>query len=126
MPHCNRCLCITPYVGGGVGFASLSITGYQDVNVPNLSVAYGQNNTETNFAWAVYAGLSYKVNPSLTLDLSYRYTDLGDIRTGRIATYDNFQTSGGFQIEDITSNDLMLSVRMALGSQPTPMPVAFK
>ena len=56
-------LCITPYVGGGVGFASLSITGYQDVNVPNLSVAYGQNNTETNFAWAVYAGLSYKVNP---------------------------------------------------------------
>jgi len=74
VPHCNRCLCITPYVGGGVGFASLSITGYQDVNVPNLSVAYGQNNTETNFAWAVYAGLSYKVNPSLTLDLSYRYT----------------------------------------------------
>ena len=44
--------CITPYVGGGVGFASLSIIGYKDVNVPNLSVAYGQNNTETNFAWA--------------------------------------------------------------------------
>ena len=35
-------------------------------------------------------------------------------------------TSGGFQIEDITSNDVMLSVRMALGSQPAPMPVAFK
>ena len=74
--------CITPYVGGGVGFASLSITGYKDVNVPNGGVAYGQNNTETNFAWAVYAGMSYKVNPSLTLDLSYRYADLGDIRTG--------------------------------------------
>ena len=37
---------------------------------------------ETNFAWAVYAGMSYKVNPSLTIDLSYRYADLGDIRTG--------------------------------------------
>ena len=43
-----------------------------------------------------------------------------------IATYDLSATSGGFQIEDITSNDLMLSVRMALGSQPAPMPVAFK
>ena len=88
MPQCNRCLCITPYVGGGVGFASLSY-GYQDVNVPNLSVAYGQNNTETNFAWAVYGGLSYKVNPSLTIDLSYRYLDLGDTKTGRTFTYDN-------------------------------------
>ena len=72
------------------------------------------------------AGFSYKVNPSLTLDLAYRYTDIGDIRTGRIATYDNVSTSGGFQIEDITSNDLLFSVRLALGSQPAPMPVAFK
>ena len=91
-----------------------------------MSVAYGQDNSQTNFAWAAYAGFSYKVNPSLTLDLSYRYTDLGDIRTGRIATYDNVSTSGGLQIADITSNDVMLSVRMALGSQPAPMPVAFK
>jgi opacity protein-like surface antigen len=118
--------CITPYVGAGVGFASLSITGYKDVNVPNLSVAYGQNNSETNFAWAAYAGLAYKVTPGLTIDLSYRYTDLGDIKTGKIATYDNVSTSGGLQIEDITSNDVMLSVRLALGSQPAPMPVAFK
>jgi len=118
--------CVTPYVGAGVGFASLSIMGYKDVNVPNGGVAYGQNNTETNFAWAVYAGLSYKVNPSLTIDLSYRYTDLGDIKTGTITTYDLAASSGGFEIEDITSNDLMLSVRLALGSQPAPMPVAFK
>ena len=38
--------CVTPYVGGGVGFASLSIFGYKDVNVPQNSVAYGQDNTE--------------------------------------------------------------------------------
>jgi opacity protein-like surface antigen len=118
--------CITPYVGAGVGFADISILGYKDVNVPNVSVAYGKDNSQTNFAWALYAGFSYKVNPSLTLDLAYRYTDIGDIRTGNIATYDNVSTSGGFQIEDITSNDLLFSVRLALGSQPAPMPVAFK
>lgn len=117
--------CITPYVGGGVGFANISILGYKDVNVPVQSVAYGQDNTETNFAWALYAGLSYKVarrSPSTW----HRYTDIGDIRTGNIATFDDVSTSGGFQIEDITSNDVMLSVRLALGSQPAPMPVAFK
>jgi opacity protein-like surface antigen len=45
--------CITPYVGGGVGFASLSVLGLKDVNVPNNSVFYAADNTETNFAWAV-------------------------------------------------------------------------
>jgi opacity protein-like surface antigen len=102
------------------------VLGYKDVNVPNAGVAYGRDNTQTNFAWAAYAGLAYKVTPGLTIDLSYRYTDLGDIKTGNIASYDNLYTSGGFQIEDITSNDVMLSVRLALGSQPAPMPVAFK
>ncbi len=117
---------VTPYVGGGVGFANISVLGYKDVNVPRASVAFGRDNNETNFAWAVYGGLAYKVTPGLTIDLSYRYTDLGDIKTGKIATFDNESTSGGFQIEDITSNDVMLSVRLALGSQPAPMPVAFK
>jgi opacity protein-like surface antigen len=118
--------CITPYVGGGVGFASISVLGYKDVNVPTSGVAFGLDNTETNFAWAVYGGLAYKVNPGLTIDLAYRYTDLGDAKTGKTFTYDNSATAGGFVIEDITSHDLLLSVRLALGSQPAPMPVAFK
>ena len=81
--------CITPYVGGGVGFASLSVIGLQGRQRAEWRRRLwpGQQ-PRRNFAWAVYAGLSYKVNPSLTLDLSYRYTDLGDIRTGNITTYD--------------------------------------
>lgn len=72
--------CVTPYVGGGVGFASISVIGLKDVNVPNGGVAFAKDNTESNFAWAAYAGLSYKVTPGLTIDLSYRYTDLGDAK----------------------------------------------
>jgi opacity protein-like surface antigen len=102
------------------------VLGYKDVKVPNWSVAYGQDNTETNFAWAVYGGLAYDVTPGFTIDLSYRYTDLGDAETGRIATYDNANNSGGLVIEDITSHDVMLGVRWKLGKQPAPMPVAFK
>jgi opacity protein-like surface antigen len=118
--------CITPYVGGGVGFASISVLGLKDVNVPNNGIAFASDNTETNFAWALYAGLAYKVTPSLTLDLAYRYTDIGDAKSGNRLAYDNSGVFGPVEIEDITSNDVMLSVRWALGHQPAPMPVAFK
>lgn len=121
--------CITPYVGGGVGFASISVTGLKDVNVPNNSVFFGQSNTETNFAWAVYGGLAYDVTPSLTLDLSYRYTNLGDASSGRVTAYDNSSSYKSLNINDITSNDVMLGVRWKFGccgAAPAPMPVAFK
>jgi opacity protein-like surface antigen len=118
--------CVTPYIGGGVGFASISVLGYKDVNVPNRGVAFGRDHTETNFAWAVYGGLAYQVTPGLTLDLGYRYTDLGDAKTGKTFAYDNSTIAGSFEINDITSHDLLFSVRLALGKQPAPMPVAFK
>ena len=120
-------MCITPYIGGGVGLASVSVLGLKDVNVPNLGVAYATDHSETNFAWAVYGGLAYDVNPSVTLDLAYRYTDLGDARSGRVTAYDNSSSYAGVDIEDITSHDVMLGVRWKLGHQPAaPMPVAFK
>ena len=121
--------CITPYVGGGVGFASISVNGLKDVNVPNNSVFYAANNTQTNFAWGVYGGLAYDVTPSLTLDLSYRYTDLGDASSGRVTAFDNSSSYKSLNINNITSNDVMLGVRWKFGccgAAPAPMPVAFK
>ncbi len=118
--------CVTPYVGGGVGFASITVNGLKDVNVPNNSVFYAADNTETNFAWAVYGGLAYDVTPGLTIDLSYRYTDLGDASSGRVTAFDNSSSYKSLNIDNITSNDVMLGVRWKLGSQPAPMPVAFR
>lgn len=37
--------CITPYVGGGIGVASVSVLGLKDVNVPNAGVSYGADHT---------------------------------------------------------------------------------
>jgi opacity protein-like surface antigen len=121
--------CITPYVGGGLGFANMSVLGLKDVNVPNLGVAYANDHSETNFAWALYTGLTYEVTPGFTIDRSYRYTDLGDARSGTLAAYDgSFVDGAPVHIGDITSHDLMLGVRLKLGHEPAvaPMPVAFK
>lgn len=120
--------CITPYVGGGLGVASIGVLGLKDVNVPNGGIAFGADHNETNFAWALYAGLAYDVTPGFTIDLSYRYTDVGDARSGVITAYDNSSSDRALDIYDITSHDLMLGVRWKLGHQPAvaPMPVAFK
>jgi opacity protein-like surface antigen len=118
--------CVTPYIGGGVGFANISVLGLKDVNVPNGGVAFGSNSTDTNFAWAVYAGLAYDVTPAVTLDLSYRYTDLGDVKSGPVTTYQGDFAYNGLEINHITSNDLMLGVRWKFGGSPAPMPVSYK
>jgi opacity protein-like surface antigen len=102
------------------------VLGLKDVNVPNERVFFAADHTETNFAWALYAGLAYDVTPGLTLDLSYRYTNLGHARSGVAVAYDGSSSYSGVEIDDITSHDLMLGVRWKLGAQPAPMPVAFK
>jgi opacity protein-like surface antigen len=119
--------CITPYVGGGVGFANISVVGLKDVNVPNNGVAFGVDHTQTNFAWGVYGGFAYDVTPSVTLDLSYRYTNLGDASSGPVKTYQGDLAYNSFKIKDITSQDVMLGMRWKFGCcGPAPMPFALK
>jgi opacity protein-like surface antigen len=48
---------ITPYVGGGIGFAKNWSGDFTDINVPNLGVAFAKTTDEGNFAWAIHAGL---------------------------------------------------------------------
>jgi opacity protein-like surface antigen len=38
--------CVTPYIGGGVGLASIDVIGLKDVNVPNGGVAFAKDNTQ--------------------------------------------------------------------------------
>jgi opacity protein-like surface antigen len=85
------------------------------------------DHTETNFAWAAYAGLAYDVTPSVTIDLAYRYTVSATPGAARSRHSTIPAPIRSLDIEDITSHDLMLGVRWKLGNQPVaPMPVAFK
>ncbi len=118
---------ITPYVGGGIGMAYIDVQGYKDVNVPQNSVYYGNaDKGQTNFAWALYAGVSYDVTPQFTLDLGYRYTDLGTVETGPSTAYDGSNTINGLEIRDIVSHDLLFSARYRLDRPAEMYPVAIK
>ncbi|WP_027534277.1 outer membrane protein [Bradyrhizobium sp. WSM3983] len=130
--------CVTPFIGAGVGASRVAISGFTDVGFNNLQVdALGNhfvggppvassattlNGSKWNFAWAAHAGLAYKVNPSLTLELAYSYVDLGSGTTGVISDFTGLNRGNTFKLNDITSHDLKLGVRWDLSSPPAYMP----
>ena len=116
---------ITPFVGAGIGIASIDVKGMKDVNVPANSVFSGDDHTETNFAWAIHAGLSYDVTPSFTVDIGYRYLELGDAKSGTMTAYDGSSSYASVDLDDMHSHDLMVGMRWKL-DHPATYPVAMK
>jgi opacity protein-like surface antigen len=90
------------------------VEGLKDVNVPQRSFFFAADHTETNFAWALHAGVSFDVTEQFVVDLAYRYADLGDARSGVVTAYDGTSSYSGHHIKDITSNDLLLGFRYKL------------
>ena len=121
--------CITPFIGAGVGGARVSINNFTDQSITNAGLgaqpglAFGDNVSKWNFAWALHAGVAYKVTPNFTVELAYRYLDMGDGLTGDLRTFDG--TNGIVNpttFKGITSHDLKLGVRWDLSNPPVYQP----
>jgi len=103
---------ITPYVGAGIGTSRNTITGFTDLNVPNAAIAYANSDSKWNLAWALYAGFGWAITDSLTVDLGYRYVDLGDAQSGDLFGFNGTNTIYNPMIfNDLTSHDVVLGVR---------------
>ena len=114
--------CMTPFIGAGVGASRNTISNFVDVNTPNGGVAYAPTASKWDLAWAAHAGVAYKVSPGLTLELAYRYVDLGDGVTGALTDFTGFTRGRTMQFKDITSHDLKFGVRWNLDSPPVYAP----
>jgi opacity protein-like surface antigen len=66
----------TPYVGAGVGYSYLKPTGFTQAGLvtPTTENAW-------EFSWAAMAGASFAVSPNISIDVGYRYLDLGQTQT---------------------------------------------
>lgn len=106
---------VTPYVGGGIGTAGITLHDFKDINQIAGGLHWAKDNTEWDFAWALQAGLAYDVAPNFTIDLGYRYVDLGDAKTGTFRTFNSVSSPSPLELHDITSHDLMLGVRWKFG-----------
>lgn len=125
--------CITPFVGAGAGAARINISGFRDDGVSYLfppgsgvgpGTAYFGDQSTWNFAWAVHAGLAYKVTPGLTLELAYHYVNMGSAPTGAPRNFDNSPVGmvGPFTFNTITSQDITLGMRWMFDTVPPPPP----
>lgn len=120
----------TPYVGAGIGTANVSIDTFKDVNLITNGLSTAGDNSEWNFAWALHAGFSYDIAPDLAFDFGYRYTHLGDGKTGLFSAYDgSFSGAPATTLEDISSHDIHVGLRWSFGGggccEPEAVPIAY-
>jgi opacity protein-like surface antigen len=103
---------ITPYVGAGVGLAynkagSVSFTG----NPALVNVIEGDG--RWSLAWSLMAGIGWHLSERTTLDIGYRYLDMGKAETG---TVDNLGfTNPSVRINELTAHEFKLGLRFAFG-----------
>ena len=103
---------ITPFVGAGIGTTHNTISHFRDTNVIAGGGAYAGTGTKWDFAWALHAGLAYDVTQNFTIELAYRYLNLGDARTGILTNLDGTCTAcQPMHFNGITSHDVKLGVR---------------
>jgi opacity protein-like surface antigen len=107
---------ITPFLGAGVGTSRNTISNFTDINVATSGGGYAASASKWQFAWALHAGLAYDVTPNFTVELAYRYLDLGDARTGTLLNMGTGScvTCAPMEFRSITSHDIKLGVRWAL------------
>lgn len=104
---------ITPYVGAGIGFAYNQMDEVYFTGNPAL-VNRIAGNSDLSFAWSLMAGVGYKLTNRATLDVGYRYIDLGEIESGRV-------DSAGFvnpavYVDDLASHEIKVGLRYNFGS----------
>jgi opacity protein-like surface antigen len=109
---------VRPFVTAGAGFARNS-TGpvvYAFPRIAENAVTITRGGAHTGFAWNAGLGASVRVTDSLSLDLAYRHTDLGTLRSPR-GTATIVRPTRTFELEidetraDVATRGVMLSLR---------------
>jgi opacity protein-like surface antigen len=105
---------ITPYVGAGIGTSRNTISGFRDINNDLNASGFAGTDSQWNFAWALHAGVGFRVTENLIFDLGYSYVDLGNATTARAYNSNPNETprdNDGFKFKNITSHDVNFGIR---------------
>jgi opacity protein-like surface antigen len=82
---------MTPYVGGGIGGAYVTMANYES-SPPAAQMP--PNYSRWNLAWSAMAGVSFAVGYNSVIDISYRHIEMGDViggPSGNELTVDNLR-----------------------------------
>jgi opacity protein-like surface antigen len=99
----------TPYIGAGAGAAYVSASDYMSTVAPPFTgdTAHSQ----WNFAWAVMAGVGYRISHNLMLDVGYRYIDYGDAKTAS-------DSNGAMTFKDVAAHEVRIGLRWSFDDLP--------
>lgn len=108
---------LTPFLGAGIGMSRNTISSFRDVSVHTVagtqSDAYANPASQWSFAWALYAGLGYKLSKNVTVEFAYRYISLGNAKSGDLIGYDGTnQFNNPMEFNNLTSQDFRIGLRM--------------
>ena len=107
----------TPYVGAGVGLAYNKTGGVSFTGNPALdNVIEGDN--RWSLAWSLMAGVGVQLTERTTLDIGYRYLDMGKAESGII---DNLGfVNPKVRIDDLAAHEFKVGLRFAFGGGEPP------
>lgn len=102
---------LKPYIGAGAGASYLRTSGVKS-GVIDLDGTAPDGAGKWNFAWALMAGVEYPINERLSLDLGYRYLNLGDAQTGSATDISGHVTR--IDYKDIQAHEVRVGLRYYL------------
>ena len=100
---------LVPYVGAGIGMAHNVFSHYArttyDAATDVETWERLPGGDDYRFAWALMAGVGYRLSSGFTLDLGYRYISLGDVTTR------SYNVGAGADVESIGAHEVRLGMR---------------
>ncbi len=125
---------VTPFVGAGVGVANVEVKGLTDISygsgaaggAGNGGGGFAADRNQINFAFAFMAGLDFAVTPNVTLELGYKYQNLGNVKTAAIQCVSTPTCPNEVQHYRLQSNDIRLGFRYTFASLLPPPPLVRK
>jgi opacity protein-like surface antigen len=111
---------ITPFLGVGIGFATLTMGKTTDFQLTTGGTVggTGPSKTQTNLAWAIHAGLGYELTSNLKAEVAYRYLNMGSVEGSDVVCTGAcpFRT----RIKNLDSHDVKFGLRYLFADAPAP------
>ncbi len=127
-------MCLTPFVGAGVGAAYHHTAAVSDMGINNdgfgsSALGYASaDQSKWSLAWALHAGVAYNVSNNFKVEFAYRYLNMGSADTAEVqcgAVGCNVVGGGPrayYSLRDMDSHDFKLGMRWMLQPEPVYQP----
>lgn len=105
---------LQPFVLGGLGFATVTNSQEDDYTGSGAFNGSISGSTQTNLAWTVGGGVGVPLDARLTLDIAYRWLDLGERKVGPNLLFNGASFPSTYDRADLRVHTIMLGLRYQL------------